>query len=426
MKYAITFGAAIVPLVAGHGLLTSPTPRKAGSALESVCGSQIYNNMNSDAYGNIQGETQLIQSDFTDECNLWLCKGFQFSDNSDNVQSYTEGEVVDMTFDIRAPHTGTANVSIVDTATNTVIGDELAYWSVFASNSQADAANETSFSITIPTLDGKCATAGECVIQHYWNSDSAGQTYESCIDFTVGGSSSGGSSSSAAASSSSAAATSAATSVASSSAAAVSTTKAAVSSAAATTEAATSTSKSIADVTSSSAAPTETAADDDSCDDDGEGDDEDETTTSTTVTVAPSATASAPAATETGDDDSCDPDGEEDEEATTTTSAFSAEATGESGDDSDDEDGCDADGDEPASSSAAAVPTTLVTRTSSRAASATPARTSSKAASASATPTSSSGSVALYGQCGGINYTGATSCSSGTCTVMNDYYSQCV
>ncbi|KAK9422649.1 hypothetical protein SUNI508_00512 [Seiridium unicorne] len=425
MKYAITFGAAIVPLVAGHGLLTSPTPRKAGSALESVCGSQIYNNMNSDAYGNIQGETQLIQSDFTDECNLWLCKGFQFSDNSDNVQSYTEGEVVDMTFDIRAPHTGTANVSIVDTATNTVIGDELAYWSVFASNSQADAANETSFSITIPTLDGKCATAGECVIQHYWNSDSAGQTYESCIDFTVGGSSSGDSSSSAAASSSTAAATSAATSVASSSAAAVTSTSAAVSSAAV-TEAATSTSKSIADVTSSSAAPTETADDDDSCDDDGEGDDEDETTTSATVTVAPSATASAPAATETGDDDSCDPDGEEDEEATTTTSAFSAEATGESGDDSDDEDGCDADGDEPASSSAAAVPTTLVTRTSSRAASATPARTSSKAASASATPASSSGSVALYGQCGGLSYTGATSCSSGTCTVMNDYYSQCV
>jgi predicted carbohydrate-binding protein with CBM5 and CBM33 domain len=211
MKYAITFGAAVAPLVSAHGLLTSPTPRSAGSAMESVCGQQIYNNMAADAYGNIQGEQQLEQSDFTDACNLWLCKGFQFSDNSANVQSYTTGQTVDMKFDIRAPHTGTANVSVVDTSTNTVIGDALASWSVFASNSGGDTSNQTSFSITIPDLGGKCTTAGDCVIQHYWNSDSAGQTYESCVDFTVGGSSSSSSSSSG--SSSSAAASSAAVSV---------------------------------------------------------------------------------------------------------------------------------------------------------------------------------------------------------------------
>lgn len=33
----------------------------------------------------------------------------------------------------------------------------------------------------------------------------------------------------------------------------------------------------------------------------------------------------------------------------------------------------------------------------------------------------------LYGQCGGIGWTGATTCVSGaTCTVLNDYYSQCL
>ncbi|KAI1493614.1 glycosyl hydrolase family 61-domain-containing protein [Biscogniauxia mediterranea] len=50
--------------------------------------------------------------------------------------------------------------------------------------------------------------------------------------------------------------------------------------------------------------------------------------------------------------------------------------------------------------------------------------------SSSARPTStgtSSGTVALYGQCGGINYTGATQCASGsTCKVQNDFYYQCV
>jgi hypothetical protein len=32
----------------------------------------------------------------------------------------------------------------------------------------------------------------------------------------------------------------------------------------------------------------------------------------------------------------------------------------------------------------------------------------------------------LYGQCGGIGWTGPTTCASGTCTYSNAYYSQCV
>ncbi|KAI0189015.1 glycoside hydrolase family 61 protein [Xylaria flabelliformis] len=33
--------------------------------------------------------------------------------------------------------------------------------------------------------------------------------------------------------------------------------------------------------------------------------------------------------------------------------------------------------------------------------------------------------AALYAQCGGIGFTGCTKCASGTCNVLNDYYSQC-
>ncbi|KAG9029160.1 hypothetical protein FRB95_005618 [Tulasnella sp. JGI-2019a] len=37
------------------------------------------------------------------------------------------------------------------------------------------------------------------------------------------------------------------------------------------------------------------------------------------------------------------------------------------------------------------------------------------------------GQVAVYGQCGGINYTGSTVCASGSvCTYQNAYYSQCI
>ncbi|KAI1263727.1 glycosyl hydrolase family 61-domain-containing protein [Xylariaceae sp. FL1019] len=53
---------------------------------------------------------------------------------------------------------------------------------------------------------------------------------------------------------------------------------------------------------------------------------------------------------------------------------------------------------------------------------AAPAQTSSVGTGAG----TSSGTVALYYQCGGANWTGATTCAEGTCKAWNPYYSQCV
>ena len=219
----IAASAAFFTTVSAHGFITSPTARLAGSAMEAACGQQVYNNQASDNFGNIQGELQVAatQTDYNAaECNIWLCKGFKFADNTANVQSWTAGQVVPFTFDVRAPHTGTANVSIVNTATNSIIGDMLLVYDDFADNSKTIPANETSFSITIPSdLGDTCSTAGACVVQHFWNAASIDQTYESCVDFTVGGSgSSSGSPSSSAVSSSAAITSSASVTVASSSA----------------------------------------------------------------------------------------------------------------------------------------------------------------------------------------------------------------
>ncbi|RVD87046.1 uncharacterized protein DFL_005295 [Arthrobotrys flagrans] len=83
-------------------------------------------------------------------------------------------------------------------------------------------------------------------------------------------------------------------------------------------------------------------------------------------------------------------------------------------------------------------PTTAVTTTTRITSSTSPtttARTSSttttSAAPTTRTTTTSAGtggcSSPLYGQCGGIGYTGCTNCASGsTCSVLNDYYSQCL
>ncbi|KAL4818485.1 chitin binding domain-containing protein [Aspergillus spinulosporus] len=223
MKQATTVLAAagLVSLANAHGYISSPQPRMPGSAMAAACGQQVYNNQAADRAGNIQGELQVAasQSDYdADACHIWLCKGYQFDDNKDNVQSYTAGETVDFVIDIVAPHTGVANVSVVDTASNSVIGSALKSWDVYASTATGVTEDETNFSITIPdNLGSQCSEAGACVLQWYWYAESIDQTYESCVDFTVGGSgsgsgSSGSSSSSAAAPSSTSAAASTSTS----------------------------------------------------------------------------------------------------------------------------------------------------------------------------------------------------------------------
>ena len=58
------------------------------------------------------------------------------------------------------------------------------------------------------------------------------------------------------------------------------------------------------------------------------------------------------------------------------------------------------------------VPTTLVTRT--------------KTAAPTATAGTGVAAATLYGQCGGINWTGPTTCQEGSCKEWNPYYAQCV
>lgn len=277
MQYALTFAALAAPaLVAAHGQIKSPQPRVAGDALAKACGEQVKNQMASDPFGNIQGELQNArQGGVGPDCNLWLCKGFQFADNGANVQSYTVGQEVPIEFDVRAPHTGTANVSIVDTATNSIIGSPLITWDVYASNSAQIPKDQLSFSIKIPDLGGKCTEAGACVIQHYWDARSIDQTYESCIDFTVSGGGSGGGNAPAPAPAPSSAAPSSAAAAPS----APATTKEAV------------------------AAPSATAPaagdDDDECDADADADDEDDDECDASPAPAPTTlvTSARPAAT---------------------------------------------------------------------------------------------------------------------------------
>lgn len=77
-------------------------------------------------------------------------------------------------------------MSIVSTATNSILGSELIYWDRYADQALATLpANNSAFEVTIPDLKGDCTEVGECVVQWWWYGIAAQQTYESCIDFVV-------------------------------------------------------------------------------------------------------------------------------------------------------------------------------------------------------------------------------------------------
>ncbi|KAL3427751.1 chitin binding protein [Phlyctema vagabunda] len=182
--------AVSAKVVFGHGLITSPPVRAVGAGMTSACGETLSSQIEADPTSHVEGlpEAAALIPDFdATACNVFLCKGLQFSDNAANVQAFTPGQVVNMLATIPIPHEGPMNVSIIDTKTNTAIGDPLITFDSYADESLASLpANNTDFDVTIPTtLGDACTVAGDCVLQWFWFGTGAQQTYESCVDFTV-------------------------------------------------------------------------------------------------------------------------------------------------------------------------------------------------------------------------------------------------
>ncbi|KAL4773893.1 endo-beta-1,4-glucanase D [Aspergillus nidulans var. acristatus] len=80
------------------------------------------------------------------------------------------------------------------------------------------------------------------------------------------------------------------------------------------------------------------------------------------------------------------------------------------------------------SSATQVQPTSVATFTTSvRPTTSAPTTSAAPACSAAPTGSTGTGTVQIYGQCGGMNYKGATGCASGlTCKQWNPYYHQCI
>ncbi|KAF4583905.1 hypothetical protein EYR40_002403 [Pleurotus pulmonarius] len=174
MKLSISFVALIATAssVVAHGVITTPSPRVVGSANQAACGTGAYTVLKSDKAGPIENAVAKIDSSFDAQaCQLFFCKGYQLEDNIKNTRKYAPGTVVPIHVDLIAHHTGSANVSVVNLATQKTIGQPLFLWPVYANDSLGPSAwpkNETDFEITIPDLGSQCSTVGACAIQWWW------------------------------------------------------------------------------------------------------------------------------------------------------------------------------------------------------------------------------------------------------------------
>jgi hypothetical protein len=168
MQLSLASLLGLAALVSSHGLVTKPAARTPGDATGAACGKtmetfyQIDNTSYPEALlrANPKGLTDGYDAK---KCNLWLCRGYQFADNAARMQSYKPGQVVDVEVFIRIPHKGYANVSVVDTATNSVVGAPLMAWKDNYAATANPPKNQTQFSVTVPELGGKCTTPGACV-----------------------------------------------------------------------------------------------------------------------------------------------------------------------------------------------------------------------------------------------------------------------
>ncbi|KFH44916.1 hypothetical protein ACRE_042860 [Hapsidospora chrysogenum ATCC 11550] len=138
-----------------------------------------------DIAGPIENSVAVIDSDYN--CNLFLCRGYQYDDNTSNTLALSAGDVVDIHIDIIAGHKpGYANISVVDTVANRLIGAPLKVWDDFLSSDPDVPDDERDFSVTIPDgLPADCGQGGNCVLQWYWYATGNEQTYISCLDFTI-------------------------------------------------------------------------------------------------------------------------------------------------------------------------------------------------------------------------------------------------
>lgn len=180
MLYSSVFAfAALVATVAAQGGITSPQIRKAGDHFKDACGDNAYKALKGDPNHPTKDLTSAAHGDPTynsTSCNFSLCNGIPFKDNEANVVKLCPGKQVPVKYDVKTAQPGSADMSIIDTTTNKVIGQPLKKFDSFGKDTGVQ-----SWNIDMVDTQDKCSKPGDCVLQFVWKSND--KTFNSCVDF---------------------------------------------------------------------------------------------------------------------------------------------------------------------------------------------------------------------------------------------------
>ncbi|KAK3401853.1 hypothetical protein B0T20DRAFT_345512, partial [Sordaria brevicollis] len=135
-----------------------------GPAMARACGQQAVNTIltdgtmpiesvpfSSSASCKIAASLEVLRLEL--QGNPFLCRGALFADNASPLQRFTPCQRILFKTSIPIPHEGPCNVSVVNTATNTIFGQPLMF------NSYAD--ERLAKSIT-PLFASRCREVGKC------------------------------------------------------------------------------------------------------------------------------------------------------------------------------------------------------------------------------------------------------------------------
>ncbi|KAL3670671.1 hypothetical protein V7S43_003861 [Phytophthora oleae] len=182
--------------VEGHGQMTFPTCRQMSEKFHKDSGALINIGLNEMQIAPIEGLSQHKQVDFPPSPTFNLlngCRGTVYEEGS-NVTTLQPGKDFDVKWTIQAPHPGYMKLSILKPSEDAKgVITYKSYKTLLNIEPFAENGGDGSATAKMPANVEGCEKAGDCVLQFYWHSDIANQTYPTCSDIIVSGSGAGAS-----------------------------------------------------------------------------------------------------------------------------------------------------------------------------------------------------------------------------------------
>uniref|UniRef100_H3H5L2 Chitin-binding type-4 domain-containing protein n=1 Tax=Phytophthora ramorum TaxID=164328 RepID=H3H5L2_PHYRM len=175
----VATAATLFPTAHAHGKMLIPVNRQMSEKYHKDSGALINIGLNELQIAPIEGLSQHKQADFPPSATF-------------NLQNGCRGADFDVKWNIEAPHPGFMKLSILKPSKDSK--GKITYKSyktLLNVEPFAENGGQGSTTAKMPADVSGCEKPGDCVLQFYWHSDIAKQTYPTCADIVVSGSGGG-------------------------------------------------------------------------------------------------------------------------------------------------------------------------------------------------------------------------------------------